>query len=222
MAGWTSIKKERGEVYKMNKEITLNNTVDAFMEEIYRSKSGEVVVGAWGRDVGTMELRLKLSVVYPNGDISPIRNYPKHKLINYKVLNDLTDLDAITPQMVPEIYNAVVNKSKKMPVQEDGSGKCSIKQAYKALCDYVRKYEEPGRVFIQKNYGNILASYLPSVLDKLQLGFGRLELQRNFKAWGLLRTSENAGHVYAYAIKTGSFNNWFFSFKLLEESEVTA
>ncbi|MBM6888444.1 hypothetical protein H6B69_22025 [Pseudoflavonifractor phocaeensis] len=95
-------------------------------------------------------------------------------------------------------------------------------QAYQALCEYVAEYEEPGRVFVRDDYGNILSSYLECVLKRLELGFTRLELQKNFKAWGLLRTSAKAGHVYAYAIKTGSANNWFFSFRLPKNGEVAA
>ena len=202
--------------------ISVVDTADGTMEIIYKTKAGVFVVGAWSRDVGTMELRLKLSVVYPNGDISLIRDYPKRKLINDKVLNDLVDLDGIAPEMIPEIYKMVINNYDKIPVQEDGSGKCSLKQAYKALCEYVRDYEEPSRVFIRDGYGNILSSYLEGVLKRLELGFTRLELQKNFKAWGLLRTSDKAGHVYAYAIKTGSANNWFFSFRLPKDGEVAA
>lgn len=61
----------------------------------------------------------------------------------------------------------------------------------------------------------------PSVIDKLDLGYTRLELQKNFKAWGLLRTSDRARHIYSYAINTGGATQWFFSFKL-EEGDAVA
>ena len=121
-----------------------------------------------------------------------------------------------------EIFEAVMKQHRNLPVQGDRNGQCSIIQAYQVLCEYVAEYEEPGKVFIRDGYGNILSSYLEGVLKRLELGFTRLELQKNFKAWGLLRTSDKAGHVYSYAIKTGSANDWFFSFKLPEESEAAA
>lgn len=203
-------------------KIVQQYVADGLMAELYKSESGVMVVGAWGRDAGTLELRLKLTVVYPDGEVSPIREYAKRKLTEAKALNDLADLDGIAPKMVPEIFKAVMRKQDAIPVQKDRSGNCSVSQAYKALCEYVRDYEEPGRVFVRDGYGHILASYLPSVIDRLELGFSRLDLQKNFKAWGLLRVSEKTGHVYSYAIKIGSANDWFFSFKLPEESEAAA
>ena len=73
-------------------------------------------------------------------------------------------------------------------------------------------------MFIKDGYGNILSKYLPKVLDKLELGYTRLELERNFKAWGLLRVNKGTGHEYAYRINTGSVNDWYFSFVLPEQS----
>lgn len=192
------------------------------MAKVYEVAGGPVVFGAWSRDVGTMERRLRLALVYPDGEISPVREYAKQKLTEAKALNDLADLDGIAPKMVNEIFEAVMKQHRNLPVQGDRNGQCSIIQAYQVLCKYVAEYEEPGKVFIRDGYGNILSSYLEGVLKRLELGFTRLELQKNFKAWGLLRTSDKAGHVYSYAIKTGSANDWFFSFKLPEESEVAA
>ena len=106
-----------------------------------------------------------------------------------------------------------------MKIQADSEGKSSLCEVYRALCEYVGQYEEPGRVFVRGDYGNILASYLQTVLDKLELGYTRLELQKNFKAWGLLRTNQGTGHVYSYKINTGSANDWYFSFKVQEGSE---
>lgn len=196
-----------------------NTLMAGNMREVCQLENGVVVVGAWGKDVGTMERRLKLAVVYPDGAISPLHEYQKRKLTSPKALSDLADLDGVAPQRVEEIFKAVMEKQRDLCVQTDGSGRCDMAQAYQALCEYVREYEEPGKVFIRDGYGNILATHLQSVIDRLELGLGRLELQKNFKAWGLLQTSERASHVYAYAINTGSANNWFFSFKLLDESE---
>lgn len=166
-----------------------------------------------------MERRLKLALVYPNGEVSPIREYSQSKLSGAKALNDLADLDGVKPELITSIYLAVREKMETLAVQTDSDGKCSLCETYRALCEYVEQYEEPGRVFIRDGYGNILASYLPTVLDKLELGYTRLELQKNFKAWGLLRTNQGTGHVYSYKINTGSANDWYFSFKLQEGSE---
>ena len=169
-----------------------------------------------------MERRLKLALVYPDGEISPVREYAKRKLTEAKALNDLADLDGIAPGMVNDIYKAVMKQHRNLPVQEDRNGQCSIMQAYRALCEYVWEYEEPGKVFIRDGYGNILASYLPNVLKRLELGYSRLELEKNLKSWNLLRVNNGTGHPYTYKINTGSANNWFLSFRLPEKSEVAA
>lgn len=188
------------------------------MQEICTIEKGPMVVGAWGKDIGTMERRLKLSLVYPDGEVTPIKEYPQSKLEDTKALMDLADLDGIKPEMIVAIHASIKAKVSELAVQQDSSGKCSLRQAYQELCSYVGEYEEPGKVFAKDGYGNILASYLPTVLDKLELGYTRMELQKNFKAWGLLRANQGTGHVYAYKINTGIANNWYFSFKLQEGS----
>lgn len=190
------------------------------MQKICSLKNGPTIVGAWGKDVGTMERRLKLALFYPSGELTPIKEYPQSKLKDSKALMDLADLDGIEPDMIAAIHASIKAKVSELAVQQDSSGKCSLRQAYQELCSYVDEYEEPGKVFIKDGYGNILASYLQTVLDKLELGYTRLELQKNFKAWGLLRTNQGTGHVYAYKINTGSANDWYFSFKLQEGSKV--
>lgn len=192
---------------------------NSLMQEIYTIKKGPTIVGAWGKDAGTMERRLKLAFVYPNGEVSPIKEYSQSKLSNAKALNNLADLDGVKPELIISIYSAVRKKMETLVVQTDSDGKCSLCETYRTLCEYVEQYEEPGRVFVRDGYGNILASYLQTVLDKLELGYTRLELQKNFKAWGLLRTNQGTGHVYSYKINTGSANDWYFSFKMQEGSE---
>lgn len=193
------------------------------LSEICTIKNGgPTIVGAWGKDTGTMERRLKLALVYPGGEVSPIYEYAQSKLKKASTFMNLADLDGIQPDMVENIHKTIMEKWDELSVQEDSDGKCSLGQAYQELCEYVREYEEPGKVFIKDGYGHILSTYLQSVLDKLELGYTRLELQKNFKAWGLIRASNRAGHVYAYAINTGGVTNWFFSFKLNEESEAAA
>ena len=185
-------------------------------------EGGPAIMAAWSKDTGTMERRLRLALLYPDGEVSPIREYAQSKLVNAKALKDLADLDGISAELIGSIYEVVMKKKDELSVQADGSGKCSLRQAYFELCEYVSSYEEPGRVFVRDGYGNILATYLPSVLDKLDLGYTRLELQKNFKAWGLIRVNNGTKHPYSYKINTGSANDWFFSFKLPVESEVAA
>ena len=192
---------------------------NSLMQEIYTIEKGPTIVGAWGKDAGTMERRLKLAFVYPNGEVSPIKEYSQSKLSNAKALNNLADLDGVKPELIISIYSAVREKMETLAVQTDSDGKCSLCETYRTLCEYVEQYEEPGRVFVRDGYGNILASYLQTVLDKLGLGYTRLELQKNFKAWGLLRTNQGTGHVYSYKINTGSANDWYFSFKMQEGRE---
>ena len=196
---------------------------DGEMKELYQVSNGPTVVGAWGLDVGTKEMKLKLALVYPDGEVSPVREYSKQKLYSgAKVLKDLTDFYGITAKAVEEIFKAVIQNQNGLSLQTDGSGKCSLLQAYQALCEYVAEYEEPGKVFIREGYGYILATYLDDVIKRLGLGYSRLELQKNFKAWGLLRTSDKTGHVYTVAIKMFGVNNWYFSFRLPEDDEVAA
>lgn len=193
------------------------------MQELYQVLNGPTVVGAWSLDVGTKEMKLKLALVYPDGEVSPVREYSKQKLYSgAKVLKDLTDFYGITAKAVEDIFKEVIKNQNELPLQTDGSGKCSLSQAYRALCGYVAEYEEPGKVFVRDGYGNILATYLEDVIKRLGLGYSRLELQKNFRAWGLLRTSDNAGHVYAVAIKMFGANNWYFSFKLPKDGEMAA
>lgn len=189
---------------------------DMMMEKICTIKNGPIMVGAIGKDIGTMEVRLKLAFMYPDGEVTPIREYLPSKLTSPKAIKDLADLYGVTPELIPRLYTAIKGKMKTLVVQTDCNGKASIRSAYWALCEYVEQYEEPGRVFIRDGYGNILASYFQTVLDKLDLGYTRLELQKNFKAWRLLRTNNGTGHAYAYKINTGIANDWYISFKLLE------
>lgn len=191
----------------------------SLMQEIYRTRTGAAIIGAWSRDIGTKECRLKLAIVYPDGEVSPIREYPKSKLTDKKCLNDLANMDGVTAMEIEAIHRAVFEQASQLTIQADSNGKSSLIDVYRALCEYVKQYEEPGRVFIRDGYGNILASYLQTVLDKLELGYTRLELQKNFKAWGVLRTNQGTGHVYSYKINTGSANDWYFSFRLQEGSE---
>lgn len=193
------------------------------MKKLYQVSNGPTVVGAWGLDVGTKEMKLKLALVYPDGEVSPVREYSKQKLYSgAKVLKDLTDFYGITAKAVEDIFKAVIQNQNGLSLQTDGSGKCSLSQAYQALCEYVAEYEEPGKVFIREGYGCILATYLDDVIKRLGLGYSRLELQKNFKAWGLLRTSDKTGHVYSVALKMFGVNNWYFSFRLLKDDEVAA
>lgn len=67
-----------------------------------------------------------------------------------KVLKDLTDFYGITAKAVEEIFKAVIQNQNGLSLQTDGSGKCSLLQAYQALCEYVAEYEEPGKVFIRE------------------------------------------------------------------------
>lgn len=187
------------------------------MKEICKVGNNAMLMGAWGRDVGTMERKLMLVAVYPSGEVSPIREYNQSKLTDHKALKDLADLDGIVPSRIEEIYTQVIQKSKELTVQEDSCGKCSLKQAYESLCEYVQEYEEPGKVFMKDGYGNILATYLETVLDKLAVGYTRLELQKNFKAWKLLQVNHGTGHPYTYQINLGGKRgDWFFSFRLPE------
>lgn len=185
-------------------------------------EGGPTIMGAWSKDVGTMERRLNLALVYPDGEVSPIHEYAQSKLTNANALKDLADLDGIGVELIAAIYATVMKKKDELSVQTDGCGKCSLQQSYQELCEYVFNYEEPGRVFIRDGYGNILATYLQSVLDKLDLGYTRLELQKNFKAWGLIRVNNGTKHPYSYKINTGIANDWYFSFKLPEKQEVAA
>ena len=119
----------------------------ALMQGIYKIENGPMIIGAWGKDVGTMERRLKLALVYPNWEISPIREYSKSKLSSANVLKDLADLDGVRPEMITDIYTAIMANMNELEVQLDSNGKCSLCEAYQTLCEYVEQYEEPGRVF---------------------------------------------------------------------------
>ena len=184
------------------------------MTSIFQIKDGPTILGAWGKDVGTMVRKLKIMVAYPNGDCSPILEFSPSKLSNSKALNSLADLDGVDLKNIQEIYDATLANWNTMKVQVDGSGKCSLGYAYQALCKYVEQYEEPGKVFIRGDYGNILAAHLQTVLDKLELGYPRLELEKNFLALQLIRVNHGTGHPYSYKINAFGENAWYFSVRL--------
>ena len=183
------------------------------MQEIYKTKDGVSVMGAWSRDVSTKERKLMISLVYPDGERSPIHEYAPSK-ITAKGLSDLGDLDGLSPEIIPELCKMIQQMKDTLPMQNGGSGTCSIMQAYYALCNYVQTYEQPGEVFVSDGYGNILAKNLQSVLERVVPGYRRLTVEKNFKAWQLLRVGEASGHPYDYPIKKGGTLRWYFSFKL--------
>ena len=63
------------DLHKMNNMMNyIKNTMNnGGMLEIYKSTNGVAVVGAWSRDTGTMDRRLKLAAGHPVGEVSPIR-----------------------------------------------------------------------------------------------------------------------------------------------------
>ncbi len=192
------------------------------MTAVYFKEGGPTVVAAWSKDEGTKERKLMLALAYPDGkgnhDVSPIREYAPSKLTSEKALADLANMDGVDSEDIKGIFEAIQKTMPVLMVERMGEGKCSIRQAYKELSGYVRQYMEPGKVFIDaedKRYGNILAPYLQTVIDKLELGYNRLELQKNFRAWGLLRVNNGTGHSYTYKIGSG----WYFSFKLSKEEK---
>lgn len=203
----------------MEQQKTLNGgKLDNTMLELCRTKDSVSIVAAWNRDVCTKEKKLMVSVVYPDGECSPIHEYAPSK-ITVKGLSDLGDLDGLSPEMLPKIFEVINQKKANLPVQNGGSGACSMTQVYHKLCHYVLTYEQPGVVFVSDGYGNIHTDHLQSVLDKLAVGHKRLTVQKNFKAWQLLRASDAAGHPYAYKINRGNAKGWYFSFKLPEQME---
>ena len=186
---------------------------------ICEKPDGPTIVGAWSRDVGTMERKLLLALAYPDGEVSPVHEYAPSTLTTQKGLRDLENMDGVEAGDIGGIYRAIQESWDCLPVRGMGSGKCSIRQAHLALTEYVREYLEPGKVFITNSFGNIRSSYLQTVINKLQLGFTRLELQKNFRAWGLLRVNNGTGHMYSFRINTPEVSDWFFSFKLAEDEE---
>lgn len=199
---------------KANLEIV---NLDTLKQVIHTTKVGVSVVAAWSKDEGTKETKLILVLLYPDGEISPIMEYQKSKLGNAKTFMNLADLDGVELEEIEAIFKAFLEKKDSLPKLTGGEGKCSLTEAYKALCEYVNEYEEPQKVFVKDNYGYILAEYLPTVLDKLNLGYKRLELQKNFKTWDLLQVNNGTRHPYSYKVR----DKWFFSFKLQERGEQT-
>lgn len=186
------------------------------LKAIYTKEDGTTVAGAWSKDCGTKGRKLILALAYADGEISPILEYSPSKLLSTsidkapKALNNLGDMAGLTSADVLKVYQAILENKDTLTVQLIGNGKCSINQARRELTEYVVRFMEPEKVFIDGEYGCIKADYLQTVIDKLELGYKPLELKRNFKVWGLIRFSERAGHLYTYKIK----RNYYFSFKL--------
>lgn len=200
-----------------------NNVVNKLLENsglkaIYTKEDGTSVVGTWSKDCGTMGRKLTLALAYANGEVSSILEYSPSKLIPTgkdkapKALSTLGDMAGLTSADVLKIYQAILEKKDTLPVQIARDGKCSVLQAQRELTVYVTRYKEPEKVFIDGEYGCIKASYLKTVIEKLNLGYEPLELERNFKFWGLIRFSERAEHLYTFKIK----RHYYFSFKLAD------
>ena len=179
---------------------------------IYTTKAKVSILAEWSKDEGTKETRLVLILVYPDGEVSPIMEYQKSRLVNEKAFMNLVNMDGVELDEVEKIYKAFLEKKEMLTKYSGGEGKGSLTAAYIALCDYVGNYEEPQKVFVRDNYGFILSSYLSEVLAKLEIGYTRLELQKNFKALGLLQINEGTMHPYSYKVR----DKWFFSFRLLD------
>lgn len=186
---------------------------------LYQNK--EVMVKAvLGIDNGTKTQKLMVVLEYPNGDgiIAPCLTISLRKLDSYKGMIELLDMQGITD--IEEVKAAWENyqrlrKAGQIGTVSMGDEKCSVTQAHVALTKYVTEYMEPCRVFVRDDYGHIESSYVPHVLKKLELGYEKLELYRNFKLWGLIRlNAEGTGHSYTYKIG----RNWYFSFKLAKQA----
>ncbi len=176
------------------------------------------VLGAIDLDGAAKTQKLVLMVIYPDGTASPCVEYAPSKLVSYKGLMNLLDMQGFTnEEEVKSVYKAFATSRSKgtLAVIDLGAEKMSLPQAHRALSAYVKKYMEPEKVFQKEGYGYIEASYVPDVLKRLELGWERLELYKNFKLWGLLRTNGGGtGHPYTY--KVG--RNWYMSFPLAEGS----
>lgn len=191
------------------------------MTPIYSTSDGTTIAVEWGEDTGTKERKLLLAVVYADGEVSPIREYNPSKLVSPgrdkppAVLKELADLAGLKTSDVQPIYLAYKAFSKTkgaIKIQNTSGEKCSLQQAHRELTEYVCQYMEPDKVFVHEGYGNIDYTYMPTVLSTLLLGYSRLELSKNFQAWGLLRTNAGTGHAYTYKIK----RKWYFSFRLAD------
>ena len=112
----------------MNIQFPFN--VDNTMKRICAIKGGPVIMGAWSKDMGTMELRLRLALVYSDGEVSPIHEYDQRKLTNAKALNDLAEMDGVKPELIEGIFKKVTESRDTLAVQMDRNGKCSLRQAY--------------------------------------------------------------------------------------------
>ncbi len=101
------------------------------MTEIYETKLGAVIMGVWGRDVGTKVLRLKLVVVCPDGESSPTLEFQKSKLTSKKALSCLADIDGVPMNEMESIYKAIVGAGENLEKVEYGPGIGSLKQGFK-------------------------------------------------------------------------------------------
>jgi len=203
----------------MNKEfeLAIKETARTTRMTVLCGNDRLAVLGALNQDSATKAQTLMMMVVYPDGTVSPLMEYSPSKLTSYKGMMNLMDLQGFTSEKeVHAVFRAYAQglAERRLATVKLGSEKVSIPQARRALTAYVRRYMEPEKVFIKEDYGYIEASYLPIVLTTLELGYERLELYKNFKLWGLLRTNgEGTGHPYTY--KVG--RKWYMAFLLAED-----
>ena len=157
--------------------------------------------------------RLCLVFIYPDG-LSDVKQYRLSKLTSPTALRDLLDMDGMTEGAIKNLYAAIMKHKDTLVTQADNAGKQPLVEVYRELCDYVRTYCEPGRVFVRGEFGYIHSAVLQRVIDRLQLGYARLELEKALKLMGLLVTSENSGHPYSCAVNIKGRTEWFLAFKL--------
>lgn len=206
-------------MYTEQKNIARNtfiiNPEDNGFEGIYTNQKGVAIAAVIHKDEGTMECKVVVAAVYPDGEVSRIHEYSPKKLTSYRAMMDLADMaDIDGEEEVKTIYKALDVRRKNGTLKTVGIGneKCGIRKAYQALTEYVTRNKQPGLVFIEDGYGNIEYKYLTSVLNDLQLGYTRLELAKNLRAWGLIRWNNGTGHNNTFKIK----RKWYLSFKLAD------
>lgn len=164
------------------------------------------------KDIGTREMRISLTIAYKDGDILPAQYFRKSQLSNKNLFNGFLDFEGFTKEDVERLYNSVKDKLESLPTVKEQNGVCSVTQAHEALVNYAMEYKDPQTVYMKDGFVYIESRYLDCVLRTLEIPFSRLELKKNFKNAGLLKTnSSTTGHYYDYKVKL----DWFFCFDAL-------
>lgn len=163
-------------------------------------------------DAATKKQTIGISVVDPEGNMSNMHMIKKSKIIESKNAfdfmfdfegdferSDIININEIAKKLINNHTIHYVNVSEQVTVNEAIRRLCKyVKENEIEDCVYVshEKEERDGKE-IQVDYYNIdINNKFPSIIEKLELGYKKLDLLKHFKVLEILKVNENRAYDY--------------------------